>query len=53
VKAVRSTGMAYCEAARKYNVPVETLRRRVIGAVEVDAKPGPPTVLTPIGKVRY
>ena len=25
---------------------VETLRRRVVGAVGVDCKPGPPTVLT-------
>ena len=34
------------EAARQYNVPVETLRRRVTGAVSTDCRPGPPTVLT-------
>ena len=33
------------EAARLYNVPVEILRRRVIGAVDVLCKPGPSTVL--------
>ena len=39
-------GMGLRPAARQYNVPVETLRRRFIGAVEVDCKPGPSTVLT-------
>ncbi len=34
------------EAARTYNVPVETLRRRVTGAVSIDCRPGPGTVLT-------
>ena len=34
------------EAARQYNVPVETLRRRVTGAVSTDCRPGPTTVLT-------
>ena len=34
------------EAARTYNVPVETLRRRVTGAVSIDCRPGPETVLT-------
>ena len=33
-------------AARLHNVPVETLRRRVIGAVSSDCKPGPTTILT-------
>ena len=45
VEAVHK-GMGYREAARGFNVPVETLRRRVIGAVQMDAKPGPPTVLS-------
>jgi hypothetical protein len=34
------------EAARLYDVPIETLRRRVIGAVKVDCRPGPNTILT-------
>ena len=34
------------EAARLYNVPIETLRRRVNGSVDLHCKPGPPTVLT-------
>ena len=33
-------------ASRLYNVPVETLRRRVVGTVDVACKPGPSTVLT-------
>ena len=33
-------------AARLYNVPVETLRRRVTGNVDIDCRPGPTTVLT-------
>ena len=37
---------------RQCNVPVETLRRRVVGAVGVDCKPGPPTVLTPDEEVK-
>ena len=34
------------EAARLYNIPVETLRRHVNGSVEVGARPGPATILT-------
>ena len=34
------------EAARLYNVPIETLRRRINGSVKIDCKPGPATVLT-------
>ena len=34
------------EASRLYNVPLETLRRRVIGTVDISCKPGPSTVLT-------
>ena len=39
-------GMGLREASRLYNVPIETLRRRVTGKVELDCRPGPPTVLT-------
>ena len=46
VKTVKDEGSGLRQAARAYNVPVETLRRRVNGTVEVDCKPGPPTVLT-------
>ena len=34
------------EASRLFNVPVETLRRRVTGKVDIDCRPGPRTVLT-------
>ena len=34
------------ESAKLHNVPVETLRRRIIGDVDNDCKPGPATVLT-------
>ena len=34
------------EAARAYNVPVETLRRRVTGQVSLDSRSGPSTTLT-------
>ena len=39
-------GRGLREASRLYNVPVETLRRRAIGKVDIDCHPGPPTVLT-------
>ena len=45
VKQVES-GMGLREAARLYNVPCESLRRRVNGTVGLDCRPGPPTVLT-------
>ena len=45
-KSVKSESMTLREAARAYNVPVETLRRRVAGIVSLDCRPGPPTVLT-------
>ena len=32
--------------ARMFNVPLKTLRRRVVGSVFIDCKPGPKTVLT-------
>ena len=34
------------EAARLYNLPYETLRRRVVEKVGVDCRSGPSTVLT-------
>ena len=46
-KTVSAYGFGLHAAARQCNVPAETLRRRVVGAVGVDCKPGPPTVLTP------
>ena len=46
VLSVSEGGKGLREASRMYNVPVETLRRRVTGAVEIECKPGPPTVLT-------
>lgn len=39
-------GMGLRQAARVYNVPVETLRRRVNGTVPVGCHPGPHTVLS-------
>ena len=45
VKVLLKKGMPYRKASRKYNVPVESLRLRVIGAVEINARPGPYTVL--------
>ena len=45
-KSVKSESMTLREAARAYNVPVETLRRRVAGIVSLDYRSGPPTVLT-------
>ena len=45
-KSVRNESMGLREAARAYNVPVETLRRRVAGVVSIDCRSGPPTVLT-------
>lgn len=39
-------GKGLREASRLYNVPVETLRRRVTGKVDMECRPGPPTVLT-------
>ena len=45
VKSVKD-GMGLRQASRLYNVPLETMRRRVIGAVDMNCRPGPPTVLT-------
>ncbi len=41
-----ASGKGLREAARLYNVPVETLRRRVNGTVMLDCRPGPATVFT-------
>ena len=46
VNSVRDESTSLREAARLYNVPVETLRRRVTGIVEMNCKPGPPTIFT-------
>ena len=46
VDSVTASKMGLREASRLYNVPVETLRRRVQGLVEVGCKPGPSTVLS-------
>ena len=45
-KAVKEDSVGLQQTARAYNVPVETLRRRVAGIVNIDCCPGPPTVLT-------
>lgn len=45
-QAVKNEGMSLREAGRTYNVPVETLRRRVADIVSMDCRPGPSTVLT-------
>ena len=46
VKSIEDEGKGLREAARIYNVPVETLRRRVIGITSLDTKPGRDTGLT-------
>ncbi len=46
VEHVIQDGGGIRETARLYNVPVETLRRRVNGSVSMDCRPGPSTVLT-------
>ena len=43
---VTSSKMGLREAARLYNLPLETLRRRVAGINEVACRPGPPTILS-------
>ena len=37
-KSVKSESMSLREAARAYNIPVETLRRRVVGIVSLDCR---------------
>ena len=46
VDCVQKEGKGLREMARLYNLPVESLRRRIIGSVELNCRPGPPTVLT-------
>ena len=46
VDSVNSGSMGLREASRIYNIPVETLQRRVRGLVEMNCKPGPCTVLS-------
>ena len=46
VNCVQKDGKGLRETACLYNLPVESLRRRVIGSVELNCRPGPPTVLT-------
>ena len=46
VKYVKEGRGGLRESARLHGVPHETLRRRVVGAVEEGCKPGPSTVLT-------
>ena len=46
VREIEEEGMGLMEAARLYNLPVESLRRRIMGMVSIDCRPGPPTILT-------
>ena len=46
LKAVKLNEKGVRQAAREFDVPVTTLKRRVDGEVPLNAKPGPPTVLT-------
>ena len=45
VASVKDEGTGLRQVSRLYNVPVEMLRRRVNGCVEMDCRPGPATVL--------
>ena len=46
MKLVKLNEKSLRQAAREYDVPLTTLKRRVDGEVSLNAKPGPPTVLT-------
>jgi hypothetical protein len=45
VDAVNKEHSSLRAASRLYNVPIETLRRRVSGQVDIECRPGPQTVL--------
>lgn len=44
VQSVLPGGRGLRESSRLYNVPVESLRRRVNGDVSIGCRPGPATV---------
>ena len=44
IRSIEEGGKGLREAARYYNAPVETLRRRVAGITSLHAKPGRDTV---------
>ena len=46
VNAVNNEGSSLRATCRLYNVPIETLRRRVMGQVDVECRPGPQTILS-------
>ena len=46
LKAVELNGKSLRQPSREFGVPVTTLKRRVDGKLPLNAKPGPPTVLT-------
>ena len=46
INSIRHESKGLREAARLYNIPVETLRRYANGSVEAGYRPGPSTVLT-------
>ena len=46
VDSATADGKGLRESARLYGVPIETLRQRVIGSVEVGCKPGPATIFS-------
>ena len=46
VKYIENEEGSLRQAARLYDVPIESLRRRVNGTVKIDCRPGPGTILT-------
>ena len=46
VDSVTADEIGLRESARLFGVPIETLRRRVIGSVEMDCKRGPTTIFS-------
>ena len=48
VKAYKDDeNLSYRQVSRMYDIPVESLRRRIIGTVEIDCRPGPSPVFSP------